>query len=178
MSGEEMKGLEKEVIRKSEEFEYDLSLLDSSALEDMKLLWPDGNPFMFEDPEYTLVNKKDSLVSQLLCDKYVGRLKGGMMQYFYSNTLKTTGIKDDELEILKEFSEFMGKGVKALSGNMDFANIYKKEVGAYPILTENFSGDELCNIFWMKSIYRFNLSNALFEVPISYGKFDNPLGNR
>ncbi len=178
MTGDEMRQLEAMVIQQSDEFKRSLDLLDSSARAEKLSIWPGGDPFLFADPEYKLVNKKDSLISQLLCDRYEGINQNGNLSVFYSNSLKTTGLKESELNILKQFSDFMGKGVKALSGSMDFSNIYKKDVGDFPILIENYSGSSLCNHLWLKFIYRDNLPNSFFEIPIQFGKMDNPLGNR
>jgi len=178
MDKTEMNSLETVVINQSKEFQNSIANMDSTSRDQTLMIWPDGNPFMFEDPEYEVVNKKDSLISQLICDKYSGNLNNGNIQMLFVNNLKTTGIKDDELQILNNFSVFMGKGVKALSGNMDFANIYKKDVGGYPILIETFGGNMLCNMYWLKFIYRKKLDNKIFEIPLAYGKFENPLGNK
>jgi hypothetical protein len=175
MVGHELVTMTEEVRKQADEFAKSLSEMNENTREQMEMVWPDGNPFMFEDPPYKLIAKKDSLVSQLMCDKYLGEFSNGNRQFLFTSNLKTTGIKEDELEILNAFAQFMGKGVKAISGNMDFTAIRKKENG-YPVLMENYSGKSLCNTYWVFQIYRDKLDNKLFQIPLAYGKFENPLG--
>ena len=178
MNSSELKFLEEEVAKQSDDFQKSIADRDSVGREQTMMIWPDGNPFAFEDPEYTLIKKKDSLISQLMCDKYEGNRNGRTVQLMFVNNFKTMGIKDDELQILQEFSVFMGKGFKALSGNMDVTNLYKKDVSGYPILIENVNRGVLCNTYKIKNIYRMLLDNKLFEIPLAYGKFENPLGKK
>ena len=176
MTGEMMKTYNREVEKQAEEFIQSLEKMDEKTREQTKVMWPTGNPFAFEYPEYELKKKEDSLVSQLLCKKYYGVMTNGNEQYVYLNNLKYTGMKKTELQILTDFMEFMGSGVKAMSGNLDFTAIHFREEGGMPILIENKNGDNLCSYFWVKHINRMNLEDSEFQIPITYSKINNPLG--
>lgn len=175
MNKEHVTMLENEIKVKSDEFEATYEAMDEASKEQTKMLWPAGNPFKFEKPEYNLVNKKDSLVSQLLCDKYSAEISNGNMQHIFFNNLKSMDIKSDELKVLESFNQFLGNGVKAISGNMDFSAIRFRDEGL-PILFENFYGKNLCNQYWVKQIFRAKFDNQEFEIPVHYGKYENPLG--
>lgn len=179
MDRQEMRVLDEQVIKEAEEFKKAFDAMDSASQLQTSMLWPDGNPFMFDDPDYEFLGKKDTLISQMFCSKYHGKLNNGNDQYVYINDFKRLGLKREELEILNTFNEFMGLGVKALSGNMDFANIYFKEnLKGYPVLIQNWFGDTVCNYYWLQFIYRDKVDNQFFEIPLPYGKFENPLGNK
>lgn len=176
MDQAQMLMLEDTVKSKSEEFQRTFEAMDEASKEQTKMLWPDGNPYIFEEPNFSLVGKKDTLISQLLCDKYFADISNGNKQNMYINNLKTTGIKLEELEVLMQFNEFLGRGVKIISGSLDFSAIYEREQGGIPILFENFYGRDICSYYHVKFIYRKKLNNDEFIIPIAYGKYENPLG--
>lgn len=176
MTREEMDSLEWKVRQESAAFDSAMARLSGKDREATLAAWPDGNPFVFEEAQYSLVKKKDSLINNLLCDKYSGGLNKDNLKITFLNNLKTTGITFDEIAILSEFSQFMGKGVKALSGNMDFCSVRKLEAGGLPILTQNFKGDILCSRFEIVRIWRAKTGNSRYQIPVSYSRFENPLG--
>lgn len=176
MDKSQMLMLDDTVKKKSEEFQRTFEAMDEASKEQTKMLWPDGNPYQFEEPVFGLLGKKDTLISQLLCDKYFADISNGNKQHMYINNLKTTGIKLEELEVLSRFNDFLGKGVKIISGNLDFSAIYKREQDGIPILFENFYGRDVCSYYHVKFIYRKKLNDDEFIIPMAYGKYENPLG--
>jgi len=176
MTAEDIEMVERQIEGAKAEMMKSQEALSEKEKKSSYNLWPTGTPFEVDNPTYVQVKKKDSLVSQLLCKRYDGKLRDGNVKRVYVHNLKSTGLKDDELNMLTNFSDFMGDGTRILSQNMDFTAFKKWELGAYPILIEKRSGNVLCSSFLLQEIYRKKRKDAFFTIPLEYVVIDNPMG--
>ncbi|HAW51992.1 MAG TPA: hypothetical protein DCX54_06635 [Flavobacteriales bacterium] len=176
MTAEDIKLLEDQIKTAGEEMIRSQQNMSDQDKKSMEVLWANGNPFELDEPVYVQVKKKDSLVSQLMCKRYDGQLKNGTVKRAYTNNLKSTGFKDDQLAILNSFCDFMGDGTRVLAGNMDFVSFRKWDIGAYPILVENRAGKVLCSSLLLQEIYHMNRKDEFFVIPNGFGVIDNPVG--
>ena len=176
MTAEDIEMVERQIKGAKEEMIKSQEALTDKEKNSAYNLWPTGTPFDVDNPTYIQVKKKDSLVSQLMCKRYDGKLKDGKVKRVYIHNLKSTGLKDDELSILTAFSDFMGDGVRILAQNMEFTSFKKWDVGGYPILIETRSEEVLCSQLLLKEIYRQKRKDDFFTIPVYYGVIDNPMG--
>jgi len=178
MSKTDMEVVNSEIKKAEEEIKRKIEAEKAAGNDASSIIWSDGHPLQSDNLEYLAMKKQDSLISLLMCKKYQAMRKDGGQNIMFLNNLKSTGVKDEELQILNLFAEFMGKGTSVLAGSMDFTAFRKRDQNAYPILIENKKNKEVCNQLLLKIMYRDVTKDELFKVPVNFGKLENPLGHR
>ncbi|MEQ9064409.1 MAG: hypothetical protein RIE58_09550 [Vicingaceae bacterium] len=176
MNKEDIENYDSQIKGAAEEMRLRLEKLSERERKENMELFPAGSPFLLNDIHYQGVKKKDSLISQLICKRYDAVLEDGSRRRAYLNSFKGTGINESDLGILRQFSDFMGKGSKVMSASLDFSSFYKWDEGGYPVLVETWKGDELCNTLWMSMLRRGSKKDKFFTIPIEYAKMNNPMG--